>query len=427
MRLIADLHLHSKYARATSPNMDLGGMSAGAKLKGIDIVATGDFTHPMWFAELKKKLKAGETGTGLYNYNGVKFVLGTEVSNIFSVNKVVKKIHLVVLSPSLEIAAQINDALAKKGNLEADGRPIFGMSAVETVELVTGISRENVVIPAHAWTPWFSIFGSMSGFDTVEECFGDQAKHIFALETGLSSDPAMNWRLSKLDKYALVSNSDAHSPQKMGREANVFELEQASYSEMMNAIRQKDPKKFLYTIEFFPEEGKYHYDGHRDCGVSLSPAESIKLNNICPVCRRKLTIGVMHRVEALADRPEGAHPAGVIPYKSIVPLPELIAAAIGKSVASSKVSELYGKLVPVLGNEFAVLLDVEIGAIRNAAGDEVANAIVRMREGKVKMKPGYDGVFGELVLDGDEGSSGKAEGKGKAADFASTQKRLGDF
>jgi uncharacterized protein (TIGR00375 family) len=329
----------------------------------------------------------------------VKFILQSEVSNIFSVNKVVKKIHLVLLSPSLEIVAQINEALAKKGNLEADGRPIFGMTATETVELVMGISRENVVIPAHAWTPWFSIFGSMSGFDSVEECFGDQAKHIFALETGLSSDPAMNWRLSKLDKYALVSNSDAHSPPKMGREANVFDLREPNYFEMIKAIREKDPKKFLYTIEFFPEEGKYHYDGHRDCGVCLSPAESIKLNNICPTCRRKLTIGVMHRVEALADRPEGTRPAGMIPYKSIVPLHELIAKAIGKSEVSTKVSELYAGLVPALGNEFAVLLDVDVGTIGRASCNEVADAIQRMREGKVRMKPGYDGVFGELVLD----------------------------
>ncbi len=401
MRLIADLHLHSKYARATSPNMNLEGMSSGAKLKGIDIVATGDFTHPTWFAELKGKLKPAEAGTGLYDYNGVKFILQSEVSNIFSVNKIVKKIHLIILSPSLEIVAQINEALAKKGNLEADGRPIFGMTATETVELVMGISHENVVIPAHAWTPWFSIFGSMSGFNTVEECFGDQAKHIFALETGLSSDPAMNWRLSKLDRYALVSNSDAHSPQKMGREANVFDLQKPDYFEMIKAIREKDAKKFLYTIEFFPEEGKYHYDGHRDCGVSLSPAESIKLNNICPVCRKKLTIGVMHRVEALADRPEGSRPAGVIPYKSIVPLHELIAKAIGKSEVSTKVGEIYTHLVPALGNEFSVLLDVPIEKIARVDAS-VANAIVRMREGKVHMKPGYDGVFGELVLDGKE-------------------------
>jgi len=418
MRLIADLHLHSKYARATSPNMNLAGMSAGAKLKGIDIVATGDFTHPVWFAELKGKLKEGEAGTGLYNYNSVKFILQSEVSNIFSVNKIVKKIHLIILSPSLEIVAQINEALAKKGNLEADGRPIFGMTAAETVELVMGISHENVVIPAHVWTPFFSLFGSMSGFDTVEACFGDQSKHIFALETGLSSDPAMNWRLSKLDKYALVSNSDAHSPQKMGREANVFDLKEANYFEMMKAIREKDLKKFPYTIEFFPEEGKYHYDGHRDCGVCLSPSESIKLNNICPTCRRKLTIGVMHRVEALADRPEGTHPAGMIPYKSIVPLHELIAKAIGKSEVSVKVNELYSGLVPALGNEFAVLLDVDVGAIRRAAGDEVANAVQRMREGKVSMKPGYDGVFGELVLDEKEAAKkGKGSMQGRLSEF----------
>jgi len=418
MRLIADLHLHSKYARATSPNMDLEGMAAGAKLKGIDILATGDFTHPEWFSEIKKKLKPSETGSGLYAYGGIRFVVGTEVSCIFSVNRVVKKMHLVLLTPSLEIAEQIIDALGKRGNLAADGRPIFGMSGAEMTEIVMSFSKDNEVIPAHAWTPWFSVFGSMSGFDTVEAAFGDQAKHIHALETGLSSDPAMNWRLSKLDRYCLVSNSDAHSPQKMGREANVFELKEASYGEMMKAIREKDAKKFLYTIEFFPEEGKYHFDGHRDCNVSLSPSESIKLNDICPVCRKKLTIGVMHRVEALADRPEGAKPAGAIPYKSIVPLPELIAAAIGKPTTSTKVSEIYGKLVPALGNEFAVLLDVEISKIAEASGAEIADALLNMRAGKVKMKPGYDGVFGELVLDERKMKEEKIGGKqGTLSDY----------
>jgi len=421
MRVVADLHLHSKYARATSPRMNLEGMAEGAKLKGLDVLATADFTHPLWFAELKKKLKAGEDGSGLYNYNGVKFVVGTEVSNIFSVNKIVKKIHLMLLTPSLEIAEQINDALGKKGNLKADGRPIFGMSAIEMTEIVMGFSRENVVIPAHAWTPWFSIFGSMSGFDSVEECFGDQTKHIFALETGLSSDPAMNWRLSKLDKYALVSNSDAHSPQKMGREANVFDLKEANYSEMMKAIREKDAKKFLHTIEFFPEEGKYHYDGHRLCNVCLSPRESIKLNNMCPNCKKRLTIGVMHRVEALADRKEGEKPANAIPFKSIVPLPELIAAATQRTVASKKVWELYEQLVPKLGNEFAVLLDIPMAKIANATIEPVASAIRRMREGRVNMKPGYDGVFGTIVLDECEETPGSGDRTFRH------QKTLGEF
>ncbi len=417
MRFIADLHLHSKYARATSPRMDLQGMAEGAKLKGIDVLATADFTHPLWFKELKNKLKKSEDGSGLYTYRDVRFVVGTEVSNIFSAGGKVRKIHTVLLIPSLEIAEQINDVLGKKGNLKADGRPTFGMPVLELVELVMGFSRENVVIPAHVWTPWFSLFGSMSGFDSVEECFGDQARHIFALETGLSSDPAMNWRLSALDKYALVSNSDAHSPQKMGREANVFDLQKINYKNMMNAIREKDQKKFLYTIEFFPEEGKYHYDGHRACNVCFSPKESISHNNICPECGKRLTIGVMHRVEGLADRPEGAKPPGAIPYKSIVPLLELIAAATKRAVNSVKVRDIYSKLVPKLGNEFAVLLDVPMERIKNATIEPVANAIQKMREGKVRMKPGYDGVFGELVLDEQENIRKTVSKQGRLSDF----------
>ncbi|RLG19769.1 DNA helicase UvrD [Candidatus Micrarchaeota archaeon] len=417
MRFIADLHLHSKYARATSPRMDLQGMAEGAKLKGIDVLATADFTHPLWFKELKNKLKKSEDGSGLYTYRDVRFVVGTEVSNIFSAGGKVRKIHTVLLIPSLEIAEQINDVLGKKGNLKADGRPTFGMPVLELVELVMGFSRENVVIPAHVWTPWFSLFGSMSGFDSVEECFGDQARHIFALETGLSSDPAMNWRLSALDKYALVSNSDAHSPQKMGREANVFDLQKINYKNMMNAIREKDQKRFLYTIEFFPEEGKYHYDGHRACNVCFSPKESISHNNICPECGKRLTIGVMHRVEGLADRPEGAKPPGAIPYKSIVPLLELIAAATKRAVNSVKVRDIYSKLVPKLGNEFAVLLDVPMERIKNATIEPVANAIQKMREGKVRMKPGYDGVFGELVLDEQENIRKTVSKQGRLSDF----------
>jgi len=397
--------------------MDLQGMAEGAKLKGIDVLATADFTHPLWFKELKNKLKKSEDGSGLYTYRDVRFVVGTEVSNIFSAGGKVRKIHTVLLIPSLEIAEQINDVLGKKGNLKADGRPTFGMPVLELVELVMGFSRENVVIPAHVWTPWFSLFGSMSGFDSVEECFGDQARHIFALETGLSSDPAMNWRLSALDKYALVSNSDAHSPQKMGREANVFDLQKINYKNMMNAIREKDQKRFLYTIEFFPEEGKYHYDGHRACNVCFSPKESISHNNICPECGKRLTIGVMHRVEGLADRPEGAKPPGAIPYKSIVPLLELIAAATKRAVNSVKVRDIYSKLVPKLGNEFAVLLDVPMERIKNATIEPVANAIQKMREGKVRMKPGYDGVFGELVLDEQENIRKTVSKQGRLSDF----------
>lgn len=401
MRLIADLHLHSKYARATSPTMGIDGMAEGAKQKGIDILVTGDFTHPKYFEEITAKLKASENGTGFYSYKGVQFLLGTEVSNIYSVNRKVKRIHLLVLAPSLEVAAQINEALGKRGKLGGDGRPILGMRAEETVELIMNISPHNEVIPAHAWTPWFGLFGSKGGFDSMDECFGDQTKHIHALETGLSSDPVMNWRLSKLDKYSLISNSDAHSHAKMGREANVFDFdkEKVNYFELIDTLRKKDAKRFVETIEFFPEEGKYHYDGHRDCNVSLPPEESIKLNNICPVCKKPLTVGVMHRVDELADRKEGEKPKNAIPFRSIVPLPELIAAALSKPTTSKLVWLEYAKLVPALGNEFHMLLDVPMEKIKAAASAPVSAAIEKMRTGKVKMKPGYDGVFGELVLD----------------------------
>jgi uncharacterized protein (TIGR00375 family) len=400
--------------------MGIDGIAAGAKQKGIDIVATGDFTHPAYFEEITKKLKPSENGTGFYQHSGIRFVLGTEVSNIYSINRKVKRIHLLVLAPSLEIAAQINEALGKRGKLASDGRPILGMRAEETVELIMGISPDCEVMPAHAWTPWFGVFGSNGGFDSIEECFGDQSKHIHALETGLSSDPAMNWRLSKLDKYSLISNSDAHSQAKMGREANVFEFAEGkiNYSELIDILRKKDARRFLETIEFFPEEGKYHYDGHRDCKVSMSPAEAMKHNDICPVCRKPLTIGVMHRVEALADRKEGAKPANAIPFRSIVPLPELIAAVLRKPTTSTKVSELYSKMVPILGNEFSVLLDADISKIESAAGAELAQALQKMRTGKVKMRPGYDGVFGELVLD---------ENKMKEETAARKQGTLSDF
>jgi uncharacterized protein (TIGR00375 family) len=400
--------------------MGIDGIAAGAKQKGIGIVATGDFTHPTYFEEIKQKLKSAEDGSGFYQHSGIRFVLGTEVSNIYSVNRKVKRIHLLVLAPSLEVAAQINEALGKRGKLASDGRPILGMRAEETVELIMNISPHCEVMPAHAWTPWFGVFGSNGGFDSIEECFGTQSKHIHALETGLSSDPAMNWRLSKLDKYSLISNSDAHSQAKMGREANVFEFAEGkiNYSELIDILRKKDAKRFIETIEFFPEEGKYHYDGHRDCKVSLSPSESLKHNNLCPVCRKPLTIGVMHRVEALADRPEGAKPANAIPYRSIVPLPELIAAVLSKPTTSTKVSELYQKLVPALGNEFSVLLDVDISKINAAAGAEIANALQKMRAGEVKMRPGYDGVFGELVLD---------ENKMKEETAARKQGTLSDY
>ncbi len=420
MRVIADLHLHSKYARATSQNSDLNGLSEGAKIKGVQVLATGDFTHPDWFKELKLGLDSRDNDTGLYEFNGVKFLLSVEVANLFHINGELKKMHHVILAPNFEVAAQINDRLAKRGNLAADGRPIFGKySAAQLVEEVMEISSENFVIPAHIWTPWFSLFGSKSGVDDLKEAYGGMEKHIHALETGLSSDPAMNWMISKLDKYTLVSNSDSHSPEKMGREANVFDLENVGYNSIIDAVKTR--KGFVKTYEFFPDEGKYHYDGHRDCNVLLDPWEAEKLGNICPVCKRPLTIGVMHRVADLADRKFGEKPENAIPFKHIVPLPTVIAKALGKTEVSKQVREEYGRLIRYFGNEFAIYEAGE-DKIRLAADPLIAEAIAKVNAEKVHWVPGYDGVFGELVLDEKKGKELEEKKRGARA-----QKGLGEF
>ena len=415
MRIVADLHVHSKYSRATSPDMEVSGISKWAKVKGIGLVGTGDFTHPEYLAELKRKLTP--LGNGFFEYDGVRFILSAEVSNIFQQDGL-KKIHNIIYSPSFELAEQLNDKLAKWGNLKADGRPTFGSrSASELVELVMETSKEFMVVPAHAWTPWFSVFGANSGFDSVEEAYGGMSKHIYALETGLSSDPAMNWRLSSLDKYALISNSDAHSPKKLGREANVFELEEVSYAELMNAIKTKDTKKFKLTYEFYPEEGKYHFDGHRDCGIRFSPEESKKHNNICPVCRKQLTVGVMHRVDELADREPGFVPKNAVPFENLVPLEEVISEAVGKGTGTKKVDEEYWRLIKKFGNELAVL-HAKKEEIELVSGERIADGVSRMREGKIRVIPGYDGVYGVVDVFGK-----KEDDKDKS----SKQSSLGDF
>lgn len=413
MRIVADLHVHSKYARATSGRCDVDGLSGGAALKGISLMATGDFTHPLYFAELRGKLKEGKDG--LFLHNGVHFILSTEVALTFDLRGRNRRMHHVVLVPSLDIAAQMNDRLSKYGNLREDGRPTLSLSSAALAEELFSISKDIMLIPAHAWTPWFSIFGSKSGVDSVEEAFEDQAHRIFALETGLSSDPAMNWMLSALDKYSLVSNSDAHSPEKLGREANVFELEELTYMAVHEAIRTR--KGFVKTYEFYPEEGKYHYDGHRDCKVLLSPWEAKEKNNVCPVCRRKLTIGVMHRVADLADRKFGFRPEKAVPFQHIVPLTIVISKAIRKPETSQLVREEYIRLVRYFGNEFAVY-EAPAEKLRLAAPKEIADAIMKVNEGKVRWVPGYDGVFGELILGEDAPVKNAVDKK---------QKSLSDF
>ncbi|MEK9134721.1 MAG: endonuclease Q family protein [Patescibacteria group bacterium] len=399
MIFIADFHIHSRYSRATSKDMDLEALDKWAKIKGIKVLGTGDFTHPEWLKNLKAKLEPAEAGLFKLKTetDGVRFILTSEISCIYKKADKVRKIHIIVFAPSFETVDKINACLNKIGNLKSDGRPILGLDAKELAKIILDASKDCLVIPAHAWTPWFSIFGSKSGFNSIEECFGEYSKYIYAIETGLSSDPLMNWQLSMLDKVALISNSDAHSPQKIGREANVFNAE-ISYSAITDAIKSKDPEKFLYTIEFFPEEGKYHFDGHRNCEVSLSPKESKKYNNLCPNCGKPLTIGVLNRVAELADKPEGFKPPNAIPFKSLVPLAEIIAETLGRGVATKEVIKHYQNLIGKLGPEFNILLNASIKDLKSATLPEIAEGIIRVREGKISVEPGYDGVYGKVHI-----------------------------
>jgi uncharacterized protein (TIGR00375 family) len=405
LKIIADLHIHSRYSRATSPRMSISEIARFAKIKGLNLVGTGDFTHPKWLREIQETL-VPEPGTDLYRVAGnadspVHFMLTTEVCTIFNFENETKKVHHVILTPSMETAVQINEALKRYGDLGADGRPMLNMTASHLVEEVMATSSENMVFPAHAWTPWFSVFGAFSGFDSIEECYQDMTKHIHALETGLSSDPPMNWRLSRLDRFTLVSNSDSHSfwPWRIGREANVFELEKLSYREVVDAVRRKDPARFKFTIETDPAYGKYHWTGHRNCNVSLSPQEAQKLGNICPVCRRKLTKGVEQRVEELADRPASFRPENVSGFMRLLPLSEIIATVLGvDSPSTQAVWKIYNSLIGKFGDEYTVLIDAPKDALIEVVEAPIADAILRVREGSVSVVPGYDGVYGKLVL-----------------------------
>ncbi len=399
MAFIADFHIHSKYSRATAKDMDIPHLDRMARIKGIDLVGTGDFTHPLWLNELKEALSPEEDG--LYKFEDTLFILTAEVSNIFYKDGATRKIHNVIFAPTFEAVEKINKKLARFGDLYSDGRPILKMEAMNLVEVVLGASEEAFVVPAHIWTPWFSLFGANSGFDSIEECFGEYTRYIYALETGLSSDPEMNWRVSSLDRFTLISNSDAHSPSRLGREANVFSGK-IGYRDIKEVLREGDGKRFLYTIEFFPEEGKYHYDGHRQCGISLSPKESKNYKNLCPKCGRKLTIGVVHRVETLADREEGFTSFQDIPFKHLVPLAEIIAEALGLGVDTKAVQERYRAVTQRLGGELKVLLEVPKEELFRSIPTKIAQGIMRVREGKVNIKCGYDGVYGEVSIFGKE-------------------------
>ncbi|MGB9719920.1 MAG: endonuclease Q family protein [bacterium] len=392
--MIADLHIHSRFSRATSQEMTIPKIAEYAKLKGIGMVGTGDFTHSGWLKELKEYLQFRD---GVYEYSGVKFILTVEVNNIYTKNGKLRRIHNIIFAPDFQTVEKINNYLGKYGKLESDGRPTLSLATDDMLSALLDISPEIFLVPSHIWTPWFSLFGSNSGFDTIEECFGKLTDKIFSLETGLSSDPAMNWRLSILDNYTLISNSDAHSPNRLGREANVFS-EELNYSSLRDVLKNKDTRRFLYTIEFYPEEGKYHFDGHRRCQVRLSPREARLNNNLCPVCSRSITVGVLHRVEILADRPEGYVPERHIPYKNLVPLEEIIAEALGVGRDTVGVKNEYLKLCKIFGNEFEILLNASIEELKNNTQEKIVQGIERARRGDVIINPGYDGEFGTVKL-----------------------------
>lgn len=404
---IADLHIHSHYSRATSKDCTPEHLDLWARRKGIGIIGSGDFTHPAWRQELSEKLEPA--GNGLYvlkkeyriedntaaDIMQPHFVITGEISSIYKKYDRVRKVHSLILLPGLEEAEIIAHKLEAIGNIHSDGRPILGLDCHDLLEILLELCPESVYVPAHIWTPHFSLFGAFSGFDSVEECYGDLSSHIHAMETGLSSDPPMNWRVSALDRYQLISNSDAHSPAKLGREANLLDIE-LSYKALKEAIRTG--KGLKGTIEFFPEEGKYHYDGHRKCGLCLAPTETVKYGGICPVCGRKLTIGVSHRVEQLADRPEGYKKEHGTPYESLVPLPELIGASVGLSATSAKVEREYRNMLQRLGPEFSILREMPLEEIRSVSGILISEGIGRLRKGEVKRLPGFDGEYGVIRL-----------------------------
>lgn len=412
MKFVADLHIHSKYSRAVSKDMNLDELDRWADDKGILVMGTGDFTHPAWFKEIKEKLEPAEPGlfklkeqfkkkTIKDTYGKTRFMLTVEISGIYSRGGKTRRVHNLIFSPDLETAEKINIQLSQIGNLKSDGRPILGLDSEELAKIVFNANPKAVIIPAHAWTPWFSVFGSMSGFDSLEECFGKYTKEIFAIETGLSSDPAMNWRIPALDNISFISNSDSHSLKRIGREANVFDTE-LSYEGIVNAIRSRDPKKFLYTIEFFPEEGKYHYDGHRACGVVWSPTETKKHKGLCSKCGKPVIIGVVNRVDKLADRPENYKDSKRVPFKNLVTLDSIIGEALDVGKAAKSVYKEYEKLIKTFNSEFNILLNAPAKEIGLASRPEIGEGVERMRQGKLTIQPGYDGEFGVIKIFSDK-------------------------
>lgn len=405
MRIITDWHLHSKYSRACSKDLTLENNALWCEKKGVNVLGTADFTHPAWFAEIKNKLEEAEQG--MYRlksgeYDKMRYMMTTEVSQIYKRDGQVRRVHNIIMAPSIEVVEDINTWLEKDGfNLKADGRPILGIDSEELYKKLREVDERIIVIPAHAWTPWFAIFGSKSGFNSIEECFGEMAPYIYAIETGLSSDPLMNRALSALEDIMLISNSDAHSPRNFGREANVFEMDpgEVTYDEFVRILKERDVSKFAYTIEFYPQEGKYHADGHSSCDFFCTPEETKKYGGLCPKCKKSLTVGVLNRVSELADRDIHEMPSNHVPYKSIVPLQEVIAESYGlKTTSGKRVQEMYEQMVDGIGTEFDILLDIDINRIEEGSTPAVAEAVRRMRAGQMHIRPGFDGVYGVVKI-----------------------------
>jgi uncharacterized protein (TIGR00375 family) len=397
MKVVADLHIHSPFSRAVSREMSLKNVERGAIAKGLQVVGTGDFTHPLW----RREIKALEMEVGLYktkDVGAVRFIISGEVCTNFEVKGKMRRIHHVILLPSIEAAEELSSLLGKRGNLEADGRPNLSMTGAELAEAVSDLGEDAMLIPAHIWTPWFSLFGDRGGVNSLEECYEDMVPHIYALETGLSSDPPMNWRVSALDRYTLLSNSDSHSPNpwRIGREANILDVPNLAYGDIVETI--KHHKERVTTVEVDPSYGKYHWTGHRDCNISVPPGEAVRLNGVCPICGKKMTKGVAERVEELADREEGVVPEGAQKYIKTLPLSEIIAMVIRKDVFSAEVQKRYWGIVAKFNSEMEALIYAPRDALVEACGEEITEVIERSREGKLVIEPGYDGVYGKPVI-----------------------------
>jgi len=413
MRFIADFHIHSRYSRATSKMLIPELLDYWARLKGINVVGTGDFTHPGWFQELQTKLTPAEPGlfrlkkeykTELHTnlplsvQNPVRFLLTAEISTIYKKNDKVRKVHHLIFSPDFETVERIQQKLIGIGaNITSDGRPILGLDSRDLLEIILNVSDQNFLVPAHIWTPWFSILGAKSGFDFIEDCYADLSDHIQAVETGLSSDPPMNWMCSRLDKFTLISNSDAHSPEKLGREANILQSE-FNYSGIIKALTKGENDQFIGTIEFFPQEGKYHFDGHRKCGICWHPFETKKNQDICPICGKNVTVGVMNRVMQLADREKPLKQNKKPAFFSLIPLKEILSEILGVGPQSKIVTKAYYFVINRLGSEFDILLNIPVEEIKKSVNQNLAEAIKRMRNGDIYIQEGFDGEFGRITV-----------------------------